>query len=339
MLNFYKIMDFSASSGDKNFVLAVILESAGSTPLKVGAKMAVLRDGRTCGTVGGGRLEAVVVEKAMDMLASGARCETAGFDLSRRDSTGLGMICGGGATIGLVSLGRREAESLKKNAKTRLGEKTPSFLAVDFENAAVFFGGESKFSAWLKKLGRGDAASLPRELVRNHYLLDKKAYFENSRRPETVRIFGGGHIALHLSKITSLIGFETAVYDNREEFARPERFSGYASSRLVDFDAFGPEDIDFDPSDYCVIVTHGHRHDRQVLKKLLEFGAEKYLGMIGSRTKVRAIMDSLQAEGFSPERLGRVKSPIGLSIGALTAEEIAVSIAAEIISVRRAPGN
>jgi xanthine dehydrogenase accessory factor len=145
-------------------------------------------------------------------------------------------------------------------------------------------------------------------------------------------IFGGGHVSLSLSRVAQQAGFEIAVVDDRESFANRERFPMAAEIYTSFEDAF--EKIQPNSSSYLVIVTRGHKDDMRVLKWAAGTEA-RYIGMIGSKRKVLAVYRVLEKEGISAESLARVHAPVGLDIGAQTPEEIAVSIVAELIGVRR----
>ncbi|HVB32790.1 MAG TPA: XdhC/CoxI family protein [Patescibacteria group bacterium] len=149
-------------------------------------------------------------------------------------------------------------------------------------------------------------------------------------------IFGGGHVSLSLSRAAHDAGFEIIVVDDRESFANRERFPMAAEVYTSFEDAF--EKIRPNASSYLVIVTRGHKDDMRVLKRAVETEA-RYIGMIGSKRKVLAVYRALEKEGISPERLAPVHAPVGLAIGAQTPEEIAVSIVAELIAIRRGAGD
>ncbi len=145
-------------------------------------------------------------------------------------------------------------------------------------------------------------------------------------------IFGGGHVSLSLSRAAHDAGFEIVVVDDRESFANTERFP-MAAEIFTSFEqAF--EKIEPNPSSYLVIVTRGHKDDMRVLKWAAETRA-RYVGMIGSKRKVLAVYRALENEGIPAESLAKVHAPVGLDIGAQTPEEIAVSIVAELIAIRR----
>ncbi len=145
-------------------------------------------------------------------------------------------------------------------------------------------------------------------------------------------LFGGGHVSLAVARVAQVAGFDIVVTDDRAAFANAERFP-MASRFFTSFEeAF--EKIRPDASSYLVIATRGHRDDMRVLKWAITTPA-RYIGMIGSRRKVIAIYRALEREGIPLDRFARVHAPIGIEIGALTPEEIAVSVVAELIAVRR----
>lgn len=146
-------------------------------------------------------------------------------------------------------------------------------------------------------------------------------------------IFGAGHVAQSLYKIARVAGFDLTVVDDREAYANRERFPEardiYAAGFEQTMTQLAPNE-----NSYIVIVTRGHRDDMRVLHWAVETPA-RYIGMIGSKRKVIAIYKELESQGVSREALLRVNAPVGLDIGAITPEEIAVAIVAEMIAVRR----
>ncbi len=159
-------------------------------------------------------------------------------------------------------------------------------------------------------------------------------YIEPIIPTPTVFIFGGGHISLFVSQIGAMVGFQVAVIDDRAEFASRERFPEAELVIAEKFDQAFPR-LQVNRSSYLVIVTRGHAGDQEVLEWALTTEA-RYVGMIGSRKKIRTLYRNLEEKGIAPERLERVFAPIGLDIGALTPEEIAVAIVGQLIQVRRA---
>ncbi len=146
-------------------------------------------------------------------------------------------------------------------------------------------------------------------------------------------IFGAGHISLSLSKVATLAGFSTVIVDDRPTFANRERFPEASEVIAEDFEAACSR-IQTNESTYILIVTRGHKDDMRVLRWAVGV-PNRYVGMIGSKRKVISVFKALEKEGMSPERFADVHAPVGLDIGALTPEEIAVSIVAEMIAVRR----
>jgi xanthine dehydrogenase accessory factor len=151
-----------------------------------------------------------------------------------------------------------------------------------------------------------------------------------------VYLFGGGHVSMAVANAASAVGFGITVVDDRESFANAQRFPMAQSFYTNYHDAF--EKIKPHAGSYLVIVTRGHKEDMRVLAWAVRTEA-RYVGMIGSKRKVLAVYKALENEGYRPEEFARVYAPMGLDIGALSPEEIAVSIVAELIAIRRNGGS
>ncbi|GAF88589.1 unnamed protein product, partial [marine sediment metagenome] len=147
-------------------------------------------------------------------------------------------------------------------------------------------------------------------------------------------IAGGGHIGRALAAVTVPLGFHVSVIDDRTEFASTERFPPPIKPTVGNI-AEALKRWPIDANSYIVIVTRGHKHDERALGAVLDSPA-RYIGMIGSKRKIEVIYDNLRHDGAAQEQLDRIHAPIGLAIGAVTPEEIAVSIAAQLVAVRRA---
>jgi xanthine dehydrogenase accessory factor len=147
-----------------------------------------------------------------------------------------------------------------------------------------------------------------------------------------VYLFGGGHVSMALAKAASAAGFGIGVVDDREAFANLQRFPMAQAVYTSYEDAF--TQIQPNAATYLVIVTRGHKEDMRVLAWAVRTDA-RYVGMIGSKRKVLSVYKALEREGYRPEEFERVYAPMGLEIGALSPEEIAISIVAELIAVRR----
>ncbi|NIN72597.1 MAG: hypothetical protein GTO46_11890 [Gemmatimonadetes bacterium] len=163
-------------------------------------------------------------------------------------------------------------------------------------------------------------------------------YIESHYPIAELHIVGAGHIARPLCRLGATLGFRVTISDDRPEFANREWFPEAERIRVVDFDqAF--EGVAIGPESYVVLVTRGHKYDYDCILQLLKMEARPaYLGMIGSRRRVRATFEALVRDGIEPGRLAEVHAPIGLDIGAETPEEIALAIAAEIVATRRGGG-
>ncbi len=158
-----------------------------------------------------------------------------------------------------------------------------------------------------------------------------------SGRP-TLLLFGGGHVSKHISRLVAAAGFRVTVIDDRIEYANSARFPEAAHTMAGDF-VESMKILNPTATTYIVIVTRGHRYDEEILEWAITMPA-RYIGMIGSKRKVLTTYERLAERGVSVEALQRVRASMGIPIGAATAEEIAVSIVAELISVRRStPGN
>lgn len=149
----------------------------------------------------------------------------------------------------------------------------------------------------------------------------------------TAYIFGGGHISLSVSRMANLAGFDTTVIDDREAFANPKRFPEASGTYAGPWDEIFPK-LNINNFSYVVIVTRGHKGDLECLRWAVGSPA-RYIGMIGSKRKVISTFKELEKEGVPSEKLEQVHAPIGLDLGAITPEEIAVSIIGQMIAVRR----
>ena len=174
-----------------------------------------------------------------------------------------------------------------------------------------------------------------KNLIANIKINDEESVLaEVFKREHRLIVFGAGHVGYHLCHFSSKVGFNTIVVDDRPYFANKEKFGDDIQVICNTFEnAF--EILDIHEEDYVVIVTRGHKHDKFCLEKILSLDELNYIGMIGSKRRVKIMKEELIEEGYSKEKIENIYSPIGLNIGAVTPEEIAISILAEIISVKR----
>ncbi len=321
--------------------LVTPLWSSGSVPLSAQSKLLLRGDGSALGTVGGGALEARAISAARRVLAGG-EAEVLEFELAQDEAAESGMICGGRCAL-LVEpiLPDRQAEVFAAVAEAERSrdavllvtllepQERPSKLAFSPAKGLTGTSRDGGTDAALAEMARECLASeRPRyetQPVRAHYdpILPHPVAF----------IFGAGHIAVPLAHLADLVGFRVVVVDDRAEFANQARFPGAKGVVVASVEeAFRQLTIEDDA--YIVAVTRGHALDEAVVAEALRTPA-RYVGMIGSRRKVAAVTGRLRKRGFAEEDLLRLHSPIGIDIGGETVEEIAVSIVAEMIAVRR----
>jgi len=165
---------------------------------------------------------------------------------------------------------------------------------------------------------------------------DRTVFREPVFPAERLIVLGAGHIAVPVCEFGAKLGFSVTVCDDRPSFANTQRFP-LAKAVICDSFPHAIESLGITGYDYVVIITRGHRYDADCLRKLLPGAAPAYLGLIGSRRRVKGLFEMLCEEGYSPAAMNRICTPIGLDIGAVTPEEIALSILAEIVAYKRKP--
>jgi xanthine dehydrogenase accessory factor len=323
-----------------------LVETRGSTPQKPGAVMLVFPDGSQAGTLGGGCVEAEVKRRSLATFAEGS-AEILTFQLDSDYGWDDGLICGGRMQV-LV-------EPLRPGDDATYFERLQSLISTGsaFCEAIVFDAGKSGIAAptcWLLDAegrvlaARHTTAAPPATVVEQMPALADRpracnaggvAYLPMLERCRLL-IVGGGHLGQAVGNLAPDLGFDVWVVDDREEYVSRERFP--RAERLL-CGEIGPtlKGLEVTPSTYCLIVTRGHNHDEEALFNLCERGA-RYVGMIGSRRKIKLIFDDLESEGVSPESLAKVYAPLGINIGSQTVMEIAISILAELIAHRNLNG-
>ena len=321
-------------------VLATLLFSAGSVPLSLQSKLVLRDDGSIMGTVGGGALEARVLVAAREAIG-GEEARVLDFELSQSEAVEGGMICGGRCTLLVepvapgreadvfAAIARAEAAGEPVVVITLLSPETrPSKLALTDGGRLLGEVDPSIASALREGAERALAAERP-EVVE----APVKAHFDPLLPRPTAYIFGGGHVALPVAHLADLVGFRVVVIDDRAEFADRERFPR-ADQVVVTPVAEAFRRLGVGEDGYVVTITRGHAMDEEVAAEALRTPA-RYIGMIGSKRKVAAVLERLRKRGFSESDLARIHAPIGIDIHSETVEEIAVSIVAEMIAVRR----
>ncbi len=319
--------------------LATVVRQQGSAPREAGARLLANERGLVHGTVGGGLMEAMTLEACAQALADG-KSRTLSLDLSGEMAENADMICGGDMRVLVEPLSPAPCLlELYQTMRRRLDEGG-AILIKGLEGAqglTTFLMDNACLGHQLPAHVLEEARSFLQQVqscpcVRT--FPDSEYYFEPLLPPSRMIVAGGGHVAVATARIASMTGFEVTVLDDREEFASPSRFPFVAHTRVVPnfahcFTAPAPNIHTF-----IIIVTRGHVHDATVLAQALATRAG-YIGMIGSTHKRDQLYTHMRQLGFGDSDLARVHCPIGLPIDADTPEEIALSIVAQCVSVKR----
>ena len=341
--------------------LATVVARKGSAPMSGDAKMLVREDGSTMGTVGGGCLEAEVWQTAMNVMEEGS-AEKASFDLTEDEAGDSGHICGGTVEIFVEPFEGFDPELLAEIIEIRnRGES--AVLATVIQERKENPTPADKKKMLVKRNGdtTGEIPEFAAEIWREStqimragqpclmHFQDGEALLGVRRRnaedateifvePITaqplVYIFGGGHVSFCIAQTAHMAGFRIAIVEDRPSFANKERFPMAESFHVGEHPAVFDK-LSVDESHYIAIVTRGHANDENVLEWALTTPA-RYIGMIGSKSKVLLTYRHLRDKGFDmDEIIDRVHAPIGLDIGADSPGEIGISIVAEFVRLRR----
>lgn len=304
--------------------------------------MLVFPDGGQLGTLGGGCVEAEVKQRALRVLANNqTRPEVLTFQLDADYGWDDGLICGGRMTV--LADPCRQSQSYYRRFKelVELGrgctEAVSLTSAGGFAGARFLFDGEGQPVAHVPE-GADSAEVLP-NLVSIHkrprpYIQKGVSYLPILPRI-TLLIVGAGHVGQAVAKLAAEVDFIVWVLDDRSHYASRERFP--TAERLIVGDiGVSLQELarkEIHPACYAIIVTRGHNHDEEALYHLATTSAS-YIGMIGSKRKIKLIFDDLRSRGIPENILQKVRAPIGFEIGSQTVPEIAVSIVAELIARR-----
>ncbi len=311
--DFYQQLEEALPTGA--VAIATVADSRGSVPREVGAKLALAADGRCWGTIGGGAGEALVLAGARQVLATGEP-QSVEIDLSGASERPTQGVCGGRMRVWLARWVGAEALALVRQIRDRWQQGRTATLVTPWAPAAAPY-----------LLAASDPP--PTAAI---------ALVETLRPPPTLLIVGAGHVAVPLASAAALAGFRVTVQDDRAEFAQPERFPA-AVQVLAAPTAAAIAALTDTEQLYAALVTRGVACDRDALLALLgRSPACCYLGAIGSRQRVQVVKRALSEAGIPAAQLAQLRAPIGLDLGALTPGEIAISIVAELVQVRRGGG-
>lgn len=286
-----------AAQERRKVAFCTVLATAGSVPQTPGAAMLLHEDGSTEGTLGGGCVEAEVRRKALEHLQRDSSARLT-FSLDHDYGWDDSLICGGRMTVAAVPV--RTADE-----------------AAPFLEAATL-------------LEQGRPAAVPIRVDTDKGVQEYRLHVE---APARLIIAGAGHVGVEVAKLAARLDFDVSLVDDRADLMGRERVPEPIKPIVGDIaETLGKQDID--AGTFVVIVTRGHKHDEAALHAVIDRPA-RYLGMIGSRRKIKLIYDDLAAAGVDPVRLDRVHAPIGLPIGSVTVPEIAISILAQLVQIRR----
>jgi len=332
-------------------VLATVISTRGSTPQKAGSSALFSSSELICGTVGGGVLEGRVQKIAMEAATNGGSYIYR-FDLNKDIYFREEAICGGQVEV-LVDASVQNHQPLFNKIKALLHEKTPCAMVTIFSETSYGGGKTDRFvltangtghiPEQYKKKIQEEANRLlvslnPDDFCRMELQLpgeeEKKiAFIEPLFPPLRLVIAGAGHIGKALCHIGKLLDFEVTVIDDRIEFANSENLPD-ADKIIVENIGKALQGIDKEQDTYIVVVTRGHNDDAEALKQCIGSRAA-YVGMIGSRTKIEKMHSNFVQNGWTSEDQWKsVHAPVGLDILSKSVEEIAISIAAELVLER-----
>jgi xanthine dehydrogenase accessory factor len=297
--------------------LATVARVRGSTPVPAGTKMLVGAEGRLLGTVGGGCVEADVIAAALAAQAQHTPALVT-HHLNADLAGDLGLSCGGTVDIFVEPLVADEAYIRALDAAAAAGAGLVR-TAVEWTHGPV---------KTFETLPPRAAAKPPATVTRDGRFVEERLI-----APPRVFVFGAGHVGAAIARAAAAAGFRVTIIDDRAEYADPGRFGEAIAVLAADADdALARHPLT--AADAVVIATRGHRNDALILERVATSPAG-YVGLLGSRRKKAVVTKGLVAGGVSAKSLARVRVPVGLAIGAVTPEEIAVSVVAELIAWRR----
>ena len=288
-------------------VLCSIIADSGSTPRGKGAQMLVGETGLLSGTIGGGAVEGGAIALGQTLLRE-RRSAVHEYKLRHNDGEDIGMVCGGDVTVHLqfIAAGNPVWKELAGSVLHRIALRQPGALVLALDGGAPA----------LQDAPETDSAHIALPLPIG----------------ERAILFGAGHCSLALCPLLTTVGFRVTVVDDRPELVTKERFPTADAVICCDLDRV-TETVSIGEEDYVVVMTNGHSHDFAVQEQVLR-GKYAYIGVIGSRAKTASVNARLREAGISEAAIASVHTPIGTAIKAVTPEEIAVSIAGEMICVR-----
>ena len=302
--------------------LATVARRRGSLPMSATAKLLVTAGGARIGTIGGGCLEGEVIERCHDVLERRLPAVSE-HSLNAEMAGDYGLTCGGTATI--------VVEPVYPDA-VLASVWSEAMACVAGRDRRLMITGLDWRDGVRKQLEPANA--LDEDALDRLPALDDQLLTELVAGLPRLVVFGGGHVGGAIARAAAVAGWRVTVVDDRAEFAEPTRHPTAERTIVCDWHDVGAT-LDLDSATYAVVATRGHQHDALIMDQVARRDL-RYLGMLGSRRKVALTWELLTGWGVPRDRLEPVHAPIGIAIGADTPEEIAVSVVAEMIGVRRA---
>lgn len=311
-----------ALDAGEDAILLIVAESSGSSPGRQGFKMAVAGD-ELCGSIGGGVMEVNLVNRARETLdiVSSLRVSKGAnsfftYQIHQKNSpSASGMICSGKQTVIFKLLTGKDSETIIAIINS-LENRNADLLTITASSITI-------------APSNSDALDFRFEAGTDFF------YRERLGHKNELYIVGGGHCALALSELMSRMDFYIRIYDDRPELNTIEKNTFAHEKHVIDSYEQIADRIPGGRNVYVVVMTLGFTSDETVIRRLL--GKDlKYFGVLGSNAKMATLLRNLKNEGYSEDKLKSIRTPIGLPINSQTPDEIAISIAAEIISVKNA---
>lgn len=300
---------------NKSILLTVVLESKGSSPGKAGFKIAVSEE-VSVGTIGGGQMEYDLLKECRKILKSKKRVmlHKELYHSKKVKKLQSGLVCQGRQTNFTLTLNKKDLIKIEKIIES-FDRKENSVLILTQDGLNIIPG-----------LRNG------KHIVYKFKSVEDFCYEENIGVKDTMYIIGGGHVGLALSNQMELLGFHVIVFDDRSDLNTLKENHSADEIIITSYESVGAY-IDEGEYSYVAIVTSALPTDKIALKQVLGKKV-RYIGLMGSEAKIKRITSELKEEGISPSLIKKVHTPIGLPINSNTVEEIAVSIASQIIKIK-----
>lgn len=302
-------------------ILVTIVNRVGSSPRGTGSCMVVSKKGYICGTIGGGMLEYHAIQLGIELLKQ-EKGLLKQYRLRKEKSAELGMICGGNVDILFTILKpTRDVKELLERASQCLHQKKIGCLLISLDGKHLKFCDHAEMKS----------RNIPQD--KKKIIINENSYYvQQIGSSSRVFIFGGGHLAQELVPVIDHLGFRCIVTDDRAEYATKELFPQAEEVYVCDYTMLEGKYQIF-KEDYIIVITRGHLGDFHVQEFALKTSAS-YIGVVGSKNKIKIVNQKLLNLGFSQEDLDRITAPIGIDIKSETPAEIAISIAAQLILIR-----